>query len=291
MKLRGRFRSIAALTGATVVACVASWTPSAPVGYQRTEPVVDAGLPVGPERCLDCHDSFDRHHVSSVQHSDCEACHGPGQRHAFTAKAVDIRYPSSDDCMACHRSGHESLWDFEQSEHARAGLLCTSCHDTHGRELRLLRRAGAMQGATLPRAADTTRLCTTCHSEIAAEFQLPSHHPIAEGMLDCIDCHSPHQSRSNALGARTETCARCHQEEMGPWIYEHTPVAEDCSYCHVPHGAIADDLLETNQPAVCISCHTLPTSGAAHDPWAFTTRCSDCHNAVHGSYTDPHLRR
>ena len=69
------------------------------------------------------------------------------------------------------------------------------------------------------------------------------------------------------------------------------PAAEDCAHCHVPHGASTDDLLETSQPAVCISCHTLSTSGAVHDPWAFTTRCTDCHNAVHGSYTDPHLRR
>ena len=110
-------------------------------------------------------------------------------------------------------------------------------------------------------------------------------------MLDCTDCHAPHQSRSGALGARTDSCAKCHQEVMGPWIYEHPPAAEDCAYCHVPHGASADDLLETSQPAVCISCHTLSTSGAVHDPWAFTTRCTDCHNAVHGSYTDPHLRR
>ena len=291
MKLGGRSRWIAALFGATLAACVSSWPAPEPTGYERTAAVVDAGQQVGPQRCFDCHDSFEQHHVSSDQHAYCEACHGPGERHAFSARAADIRHPSSDDCMACHRTGHDSLWDFEQSGHARAGLLCTSCHDTHGRELRLLRSADAMQGATLPRAADATRLCTSCHSEVAAEFGLPSHHPIAEGMLECGDCHSPHSSQQSALGARTDSCAKCHQEVMGPWIYEHPPAAEDCSYCHVPHGASADDLLETPQPAVCISCHSLPTAGAVHDPWAFTTRCSDCHNAIHGSFSDPHLRR
>ncbi len=149
-----------------------------------------------------------------------------------------------------------------------------------------------MAGATLPRADDTTRLCTTCHEEIAAQFNLPSHHPVAEGMLDCTDCHSPHQTgEEERFASRSDLCAQCHQEVVGPWIYEHTPVAEDCSYCHTPHGASADDLLEPSQPAACISCHTLPTSGAVHDPFAFTTRCSDCHGAVHGSLTDPHLRR
>ena len=78
---------------------------------------------------------------------------------------------------------------------------------------------------------------------------------------------------------------------LKPWIYEHPPVNEDCSYCHAAHGASADFLLETSQPATCISCHTLPIAGAVHQPFAFTTACTDCHNAVHGSYTDPHLRR
>ncbi len=74
-------------------------------------------------------------------------------------------------------------------------------------------------------------------------------------------------------------------------MYEHAPVGEDCGHCHAPHGASDDFLLELPQPASCISCHTIPISGAIHDPWAFTTRCTDCHNAVHGSYTDPSLRR
>jgi predicted CXXCH cytochrome family protein len=78
---------------------------------------------------------------------------------------------------------------------------------------------------------------------------------------------------------------------MGPWIYEHAPVSEDCGFCHVPHGSTADSLLEVNQPGACVSCHTLAESGAVHQPWAFTTACTDCHGAVHGSFTDPHLRR
>jgi predicted CXXCH cytochrome family protein len=68
-------------------------------------------------------------------------------------------------------------------------------------------------------------------------------------------------------------------------------VSEDCGYCHVPHGASADFLLEAPQPASCISCHTLPIQGAVHQPYAFTTACTNCHNAVHGSYSDPHLRQ
>jgi predicted CXXCH cytochrome family protein len=110
-------------------------------------------------------------------------------------------------------------------------------------------------------------------------------------MVQCTDCHGAHESRKQTLGALTRRCTACHQEVAGPWIYEHPPVNEDCGYCHAPHGASADFLLETSQPAACISCHTLPIAGAIHQPFAFTTACTDYHNAVHGSYADPHLRK
>jgi DmsE family decaheme c-type cytochrome len=285
-----RWMTVLAMT--LLAACVSKWPGQEQSGYYRTDQVVSPGQPVGAQLCLDCHGSFDReHHVSSEQHGDCETCHGAGERHAYTTLPQDIRYPSSADCMACHASGHTVVSGWEVSEHARAGLLCSSCHGTHGRELRLLRRTSAIQSAILPRASEVTRMCTSCHSEIAAEFNLPSHHPIAEGMLDCTNCHSPHRSAQETLGSRTDRCATCHQEVMGPWIYEHTPVAEDCGHCHEPHGTSADNLLSTSEPAACIACHTIPTSGAVHDPFAFSTSCSDCHNAVHGSYADPHLRR
>jgi len=139
--------------------------------------------------------------------------------------------------------------------------------------------------------AVSSQLCASCHVDVASRLGLPSHHPVSEGMLDCTDCHAPHASEVSRLGPPTERCASCHQDMVGPWIYEHPPVAEDCGYCHTPHGAVSDSLLETPQPGTCISCHTLAQMGATHDPAAYVSRCSDCHSAVHGSYADPVLRR
>ena len=158
LRLAGR---IALLTGLVLAACVSKWPSFEAESYHRSAAVEQAGQPVGAQACLQCHDSFDGHHVSSDQHGYCEACHGPGERHAFTASAEDIRYPSAQDCIACHGTGHVVVAGWDQSEHARAGLLCSSCHDTHDRELWLLRRPDAMDGATLPRASQTTRLCTS----------------------------------------------------------------------------------------------------------------------------------
>jgi DmsE family decaheme c-type cytochrome len=284
-------RMLTAVLLGTAVACVSHWSPPPEAGYHRTGAVAGAGARIGAEACTDCHDSFDEHFMASEVHGDCEACHGPAERHAYTAAASDISYPSNDVCASCHQIGSKTLLGWSTSVHERSSVLCSDCHDTHGREPRLLRKARTEERAVLPHASAETRMCAGCHPGVVAQLGLPSHHPVGEGMLDCTDCHDPHGNRSLTRGPRTQVCTECHQEVMGPWIYEHAPVNEDCGYCHTPHGATADFLLETTQPAACISCHTIPTSGAIHDPYAFTTRCTDCHNAVHGSFTDPVLRR
>jgi len=281
----------ASLLLAVLFACVSRFSAGPETGYRRVEPVRGAGGAIGAGVCQDCHGSYAQHLVSSDHHADCESCHGPGQLHVYTAEAADIRFPASADCAACHRAGSNTLVGWTTSKHARSGVLCSDCHDTHNREIRNVRRSTKVQGAMLRHAGGTTRMCSSCHAEVAAQFDLPSHHPIAEGMLECTDCHGPHEGSRAKLGARTQTCAGCHQEVTGPWVYEHAPVTEDCGYCHVPHGASADFLLTMSQPAACISCHTLPVAGAVHEPYALTTRCTDCHGAVHGSFRDPHLRR
>jgi DmsE family decaheme c-type cytochrome len=274
-----------------LVACVSQWSPPQPVGRHRTEAVHGAGSVIGAPQCFDCHDSFEGHFVTSEAHADCESCHGPAQLHAYTARASDIRYPSSEDCAACHQIGSKVLLGWTTSVHARSSIICSDCHDTHNRELWNVRKASQMQGTLLRHAGGTTRMCVSCHPEVTAQLDLPSHHPLREGMMECTDCHGAHENRRQTLGVLTQRCVGCHQEVAGPWIYEHPPVNEDCGYCHVPHGASTDFLLETSQPAACISCHTLPIAGAVHQPYAFTTSCTDCHNSIHGSFADPHLRK
>jgi DmsE family decaheme c-type cytochrome len=140
----------------------------------------------------------------------------------------------------------------------------------------------------LAHASATTQMCASCHTHIASQLNLPSHHPIREGMIECQDCHRPHENNRVTLGARASLCTGCHQDHAGPWIFEHPPVAEDCTICHGAHGTNSDNLLVTNQPGSCIACHTVPIFHANAD---HLSRCTDCHGAVHGSYADPHLRR
>jgi len=256
----------------------------------RSDAIEDAGEPIGAEECVACHEDVLGRAPAPAYHADCESCHGAGETHWESEEPADIRFPANADCVACHETGHRTLMTWTRSDHERAGVYCTDCHATHDREPWNLRHADAVSRAVTPRASEVTRMCGDCHPEVTSSFALPSHHPLREGMIDCTDCHAPHGSARTALGVATDRCTGCHQDYAGPWIHEHAPVAEDCTSCHAPHGASSRALLETNEPGVCISCHSLAESGAVHDPFAFATRCTDCHGAVHGSYSDPHLR-
>ena len=293
--------SLLLLLGFGLAACVQlQWEP---IGPRRTAEIGGAER-IGAEECGVCHEDVRGHEKIAFYHADCEGCHGAGSVHADSEAIADIRHPHSDDCLACHAAARSTHLQWGTGEHSRAGLLCSDCHDPHEPTKQHLREHRALRFADMDAAS---RLCVTCHDRVAAQLSFPSHHPVAEGAMGCISCHDPHEDRRVAVGDRTHRCASCHQDVMGPWIFEHPPVVEDCRICHDPHGAVADKLMETVQPIACLSCHTSadaahrdtsatgvdPGTGPAIDPRVantFLDRCTDCHNAIHGSYTDELLR-
>ena len=217
---------------------------------------------VGTETCLECHEGMAAGFANSVHGrlpafqypglaDGCEACHGPGAKHADTNEIEDIFIPVADlgnngveNCLVCHKTGHTLDWEF--SEHAASDVACVSCHKIHG----------SARTALLAEPED--ELCFGCHTEMKSKFFLPSHHPLKEGFMTCTSCHDVHGDRFQALadGEPTrEACLSCHNEHAGPFIFEHSPVMEDCAICHDPHGAVANNLLHQNEPFLCLQCH------------------------------------
>jgi DmsE family decaheme c-type cytochrome len=313
---RARVGAAAALFGAALVACALAWTPSGP---RRTAPIAGAAR-IGAAECEPCHEEVRGHAKIAAYHADCEACHGGGSVHAESEERADVRFPSVSDCLVCHAAGRDTHLAWGTGEHSRAGLLCSDCHDPHETTRRHLRPAKttAFAPAAFTHLDDASRLCVECHDDVAARFTFPSRHPVREGMMACTSCHDPHEDRRVALGDRTQLCAGCHQDYMGPWVYEHLPVAEDCTECHDPHGAAAEPLLETPQPVICLECHSIadlwhhstagtgirgnttisedsppPGSGQSIgvlEARTFLRNCTNCHGAIHGSYSDPTLQ-
>jgi DmsE family decaheme c-type cytochrome len=225
----------------------------------------------------------------------CEGCHGNGEAHAEEGdpeliRGFDPEVDSSGTCQSCH--ARKALYEWPASTHAAEDVGCLDCHGVH------------TESAPL----DT---CQTCHGDVTTQFQMYSAHPIRVGKMSCSSCHDPHVANEAMLvnnHLRTnDLCFECHQDKEGPYIFEHAPVQEDCSNCHVPHGTVVNNLLTANEPALCLQCHDFHfhagyrASDSEHvdvggiekeNPLgnrgfniAMTTSCTQCHSHIHGSDT------
>ena len=108
--------------------------------------------------------------------------------------------------------------------------------------------------------------------------------------MGCADCHDPHGSPNDKflVSAGNQTCANCHMDKEGPWVFPH-PVAEvdGCVACHQPHGSTNPHLLPYKEiQYVCLSCHTIQPS--FHDQ-PRRAHCTSCHSQIHGSNVDPYF--
>ena len=250
---------------------------------------------VGADVCASCHEPESKNFASNphskiaLQHGNagitCEGCHGPGKAHVEDAGDVTkIFNPAKasakeldDKCLSCHAGAHPN---FGTSPHARAGVSCIGCHSVH-----------ASKDETLLKAAQPT-LCYQCHADQKAQFNMPIHHRVNEGLVKCTDCHDVHgtfgPNNLRTTADQNAVCTKCHTDIRGPFVYEHAPVkTEGCLACHTPHGTQNPRLL--NMPSIatlCNQCHSPLGAGARHglDPGSTTvTPCVTCHTFIHGS--------
>lgn len=155
----------------------------------------------GIDRCFRCHSTGPLNTSGdSIAPSEpgvhCEACHGPGEVHAHTAKPRDIRNPGrmrgaelNQFCGECHRPPatqnvhidwnfswnvrHQPLY-FSQSacfRNSDGALSCLTCHNPHQR----LRRDVSYYNA----------VCSGCHARA---------HSTDRAKSNCVDCHMPRVS-------------------------------------------------------------------------------------------------
>lgn len=289
---------------AASVEAVAASAPEVPgQGTQYTEK--------GADTCLTCHNEawpvpifpiFKTKHANRADPRtpfaglQCEACHGPGAKHAGSGDKNAINsfkdtsfIPVAERnkvCLGCHQGKARIGW--QGSTHESNNLACTSCHKIHAEHDPV--RAKATQ----------PEVCYKCHRKQRADFNKPSVHPVRFGRITCSDCHSPHGSNNTtALLAKptvNQTCYTCHAEKRGPFLWEHAPVAEDCTLCHSPHGSVRPSLLKKTPPLLCQQCHTvaghpavahtgaaLPGGGGGGAAFLLAGSCTNCHSQVHGS--------
>ena len=154
----------------------------------------------------------------------CEACHGPGGRHAtamlldpgesmyiFNPKALDAESLSQEFCGACHRGVDTvammpdlgginnvrfqpyRLFNSRGHDPKDARLACTACHDPHVD----LKRGDATYDAK----------CTTCHALRGTE-QSTRQNKISAGQLPV------HPSTGKSCPVASERCVGCHMPKV-----------------------------------------------------------------------------
>lgn len=280
---------------------------------------------VGSDVCKTCHVDiwtpfFKNPHFKSLAAGDappektgCESCHGPGKAHV-EARGGKTTIPRAfslmpakaimEACLTCHASNFDKA-NIQRSEHTLNGVVCTACHSIH--------HSATPQYLLAKRQSEG---CYSCHANVRAQFEMPSHHRVNEGFMQCSDCHNPHGASAPTwgMGQRPRMveraldveipCLKCHVDKRGPFVYEHTPVrVEGCPTCHNPHGSMNAKLL--TRPVVftiCLECHNGGGTGTRNagvdlqsgrhnllDPKF--QKCTLCHVRLHGSNADQYFLR
>ncbi len=158
------FVVVAALALPTAATAQSAAAASAPAAAASAPEQVGPGTEYsekGADTCLNCHDAdadtatFTTAAIFKTRHAQrgrahtpfgagglqCEACHGPGARHAskgskkvgtinsFKANSFMTPEQRNVPCLGCHQSDARNGW--HAGAHERSDLACTDCHRLH----------------------------------------------------------------------------------------------------------------------------------------------------------------
>ncbi len=176
------------------------------------------GRPLGhPEaqKCFGCHTTasttanrFDPN--QSLEGVTCEACHGPGSRHVQAMKTGQIE------------RGKKIILNPKSLDAASSVDFCGACHRTTQDVLEM-----NVSGVATVRFQPFRLQQSRCWSR-------------ANGQLNCVTCHNPHQPLVHGAASYDQICLRCHSQGSSPSGNKGRRTLAcsvskvDCVSCHMP---------------------------------------------------------
>ena len=281
VRARGtRLVAVAALV--TIVGALAEGCggdrPPLPGGRRAATPPADSAVP--PPEVPGQSDEFKQMEVP------------PGQ--LTRALPVGTAWPKDEGpayqslCLQCHAVSQTSfaVTDWQESLHARAGVLCGSCHGTH-------------EASFVPQPGPDR--CALCHTVQVEEFLRSRHGPETSPGMRCVSCHEAHATDRKLAKART-VCLGCHLDSdhvqgfpasrMGLVLLEHPPAedgslrAADCVTCHMPESALMRETGDFRNDRVTLHDPTITLARDPADSTSLTPEaieylvpvCTQCHS-------------
>ena len=247
---------------------------------------------IGADTCLACHGKkvhkpfeatpmgrrFSKAPQNELEKKNCEACHGPGSRHAdkpkvkgsiFTFGAASAHAPGvqNEACVQCHASDPKAHWKTPADFATRN--RCTDCH-------RVMKPTALVKGAVAPTpelvaamqkeyagqfAGDA--LCVRCHADSTAKYQHTKHAHLvssAGGKSDlarkgCEACHGPGLAHAMSAGGRGVGGMVTFKEKDRKALQRNN---ETCLACHQNEQRdYWDGGAHAMRNVACTSCHTI----------------------------------
>jgi Cytochrome c3 len=180
-------------------------------------------------RCFACHatattisDKFEPKRI--IPGISCEACHGPGLRHADAQRmaAAEGQVLESDEET-------DLIFDPARLSPPDAVDFCGSCHGTWW-DVKLAPPVGIANVRSQPYRLEKSR----CWGKNG------------DARITCVACHDPHQKLVRDTASYDKNCLSCHlaATAMKPTPDHQGPACKvstkDCASCHMPKYELAD---------------------------------------------------
>ncbi len=246
---------------------------------------------------------------------DCAGCHGA--HNIFSAsdqRSTAYRANVPEMCASCHGQAGllteqlvklpETVLSYARSVHGRAlqrevdtAATCIDCHGVHD-------LAGRADPESRIHPLNISATCGRCHSEAKDQYERSIHgRALQIGIWEsptCTNCHGEHlimspqdpEAATSVDHVASDTCGHCHQDSR---ITEKYGLANYVvnTYVDSYHGWAR--LLDSEEAADCVSCHTAHRVLPARDPEStvhpqnVSATCQQCHpesdDAFAASYT------